>query len=311
MERHIAKIKVIFFAHHNTGYRVIEQVGEKNHIDIQKVYTHKDTAPEGVWFKSVYELCKRNKIPVAVPKNVNEHYDEIKKLSPDLIFTIGFKQIIGKSLIELPKFGCINLHGSLLPRYRGRCPVNWALINGEKYSGVTAHYIEKDVDVGDIVAQRKVKINHKDDIRTLSEKIYEIYPPIVLEVINNFGSGKINRKKQDETKASYFEKREPKDGKIDWNKRPLELYNFVRALTKPYPGAFSFLNKNRVNICKIRPFRGKEFSSTSKRGTIIKTENSGIFVKVKDGIVVLEKFDIKGNNIGKELLKVDMVFEND
>ena len=157
--------KIIFFAHHNTGFLSIKSLIDNQKIsNILKVYTHKDSAPEGVWYESVSDLCKKNNIVYSIPKNINNCYKEISKLSPDIIFSIGFKQIIKDSLLSIANCDLINFHGSLLPKYRGRAPLNWAIINGEKETGLTAHYIDKCIDTGDIVCQEKIEIKLEDDI---------------------------------------------------------------------------------------------------------------------------------------------------
>ena len=161
-------MKAIVLAYHNIGCAGIREL-LANGFDIQAVFTHPDDPKENQWFESVAELAAEKNLTVFAPENINHPLwiEQIKNLQPDIIFSFYYRNMVGPDLLAIPPAGCLNLHGSLLPRYRGRCPVNWALIHGESQTGVTLHYMTPKPDDGDIVGQKKVDINPEDTALTL------------------------------------------------------------------------------------------------------------------------------------------------
>ena len=191
---------------------------------------------------------------------------------------------IEKDVINWPKIAAINFHGSLLPKYRGRTPHVWAIINNEKMTGVTAHFINHKCDSGDVIKQVKIPISEESTGGDILNIFYEIYPKLVNNVIEMFIDNNVVRVEQNKNESSYFGKRTPKDGKIDWNWNKNRIRNWVRAQAFPYPGAFTFLNNYKIIIDKVEIL---EFKSKLKikNGTIIKL--NPVKIKVNDGIVKL------------------------
>ena len=239
-------MKTIVLAYHNigcTGIRALLKQG----FDIKAVFTHKDDPDENIWFDSVTELSAVSDIPVYAPEDINHPLwvERIRGMGPDILFSFYYRNMVGKEILEIPPAGCLNLHGSLLPRYRGRCPVNWVLINGEKESGVTLHYMTPRPDDGDIVGQLRVPIDEDDTALSLHEKLASAAGELLEHLLPRIQGNRAERIPQDPSAASYFGGRRPEDGEIDWRLSAAAVRNLVRAVTRPYPGAFSFLGNRK------------------------------------------------------------------
>lgn len=249
------------------------------------------------WYKGVDEIAIKYKLPLYKEKNINSHsfVEKAKQMSPDLIITVNFNQILKREIISVPSKGCINTHASLLPNiYRGRAPLNWAVINGEKETGVTVHYIDEKIDAGDIILQKKINIDFNDFIGDVLKKAEKIYPIIVNKAVDLIATGNVKPIPQDLSKGSYYGRRTPKDGQIKWDKTTLEIYNLKRAVSYPYPGAYTYLNANKLLIWKARILDGYGDIKEAKCGQIIDKTNEGFMVKTLDGLILLE--DIETNN---------------
>jgi methionyl-tRNA formyltransferase len=251
-------MRLIFMGYHNIGYVCLEALIEHCRAfgdEIVAVVTHGDDPRENIWFSSVRELAFKNNLPVYQPEDPNdpEFVAAMAKLQPDFLFSCYFRHMLKKPLLDLPRLGALNLHGSLLPRYRGRCPVNWVLIFGETETGVTLHYMVEKPDKGEIVAQRKVPITPEDTALTLFARMTAAAGELMKEIYPALRAGTAPRLQQDQRQASYFGGRGPQDGLIDWQKPSQEIYNLVRAVTHPYPGAFTTLKGRKLFIWWGRP----------------------------------------------------------
>lgn len=189
-------------------------------------------------------------VPVLEVRNVNDDHsvEWIRALRPDLILVIGWTQLLKTPLLSLPTVACLGFHASLLPSYRGRAPVNWAILRGETETGNTMIVLEPGADEGDIVAQRRIPILYEDDCRTVYEKVSATEIDMLREVLPLVREGRLPRRVQDSSEATIMPKRRPEDGRIDWNTPRRRLYDWVRALTHPYPGAFTDSASGRVWI---------------------------------------------------------------
>ena len=225
-------MKTIVLAYHNIGCRGIESL-LRNGFQVAAVFTHKDDPKENIWFDSVAELAATKNIPVFAPDDINHPLwvQRIKNMNPDIVFSFYYRKIVKPAILDIPSNGCLNLHGSLLPLYRGRCPVNWVLINGEKETGVTLHYMTPRPDDGDIVSQKRVAISDNDTAKTLYEKLTKTSTDLLDEILPQIKAGTAPRKPQDHLQATYFGGRRPKDGEIDWSMSSKEIRNLVRAVT--------------------------------------------------------------------------------
>lgn len=248
--------KVIVCAYHNVGYRCLEELLRQG-ADVRMVFTHEDSPTEEIWFQSVRELAERTGIP-CLTSDINEpaNVATVREITPDFIFSFYYRNMIRPEVLAIPRLGALNLHGSWLPRYRGRVPVNWSVINGETETGATLHHMVEKPDAGDIVDREKVPIAFTDTALDVFTKVTEAavtimarsYPLLVAEtaprIPMNLGEG------------SYFGGRRPADGLIDWSRPAVAIYNLVRGVTHPYPGAFTWLDGKKVVVWSAWPLDG-------------------------------------------------------
>jgi methionyl-tRNA formyltransferase len=288
-------MKIIVMGYHNIGYACLEKLLEMN-ANVAAVVTHADNPLEKIWFHSVRDLAFENCIPVYQPRNVNDPrmVGAVRHIAPDVIFSFYFRQIIGRELLCIPRVGAFNLHGSLLPRYRGRCPVNWALINGEKETGVTLHRMDIKPDRGAIVAQRAVKIDFTDTGRSLFDKMSKASAELIAEVIPLMQKGKFHETEQEHSKASYFGGRKPEDGLIDWAQGAVKIYNLVRAVTDPYPGAFTFYRGRKLFIWWAEPDEQDAPSRARPGQLLLPGGEKGLAVATGKGILTLKRVQWEG-----------------
>lgn len=235
------------------------------------------------------EAAGNAQIPVLRVKNVNEPeaLAWIRLKAPDLLLVVGWTQLLKADLLRVPKLACLGFHASLLPKSRGRAPVNWALINGETETGNTMIILEPEADSGDIVAQRTIPITEEDDCKTIYQKVGETEIEMLDEVLPIIRSGALPRRKQDDSQATVMPRRRPEDGLIDWNRATREIYNWVRALTDPYPGAFSFLNGDRVWIWTARTGGGPIDGQSRGPGEVIVDSDGWPWASTADGWIRL------------------------
>ncbi len=239
----------IVFAYHNVGVRCLS-VLLAHGVKVPLVVTHKDNPKETIWFDSVAELAALHGIPVITPDNPNapEVVEQIRALQPDFFFSFYYREMLKRELLDIPKRGALNMHGSLLPKYRGRVPVNWAIIYGETETGATLHYMTEKPDNGDIVAQQAVPILPNDTALQVFHKVTVAAELALHGVVPALLAGKAQAVKQDLSKGAYFGGRRPEDGVIDWSKSAQQIHNLVRAVAPPYPGAMTQLMGKPMRI---------------------------------------------------------------
>lgn len=241
--------KAVVFAYHNVGVRCLN-VLLAHGVEVKLVVTHRDNPKETIWFDSAAKLAALHDIPVIMPDNPNtqEAITQIRALQPDFFFSFYYREMLKRELLEIPKRGALNMHGSLLPKYRGRVPVNWAIIHGETETGATLHYMTEKPDNGDIVAQQAIPILPNDTALQVFQKV-TVAAEIALNVcLPDLLAGRAKAVKQDLSKGAYFGGRKAEDGVIDWSKSAQEVHNLVRAVAPPYPGAMTQLMGKPMRI---------------------------------------------------------------
>ncbi|WP_353242245.1 bifunctional UDP-4-amino-4-deoxy-L-arabinose formyltransferase/UDP-glucuronic acid oxidase ArnA [Providencia sp.] len=246
-------MKAIVFAYHDIGCVGLKAL-EKAGFDIQAVFTHTDDPNENHFYSSVARLSADMELPVFAPENVNHPLwiERIREMKPDVIFSFYYRDMLSEELLAIAPKGAFNLHGSLLPKYRGRAPINWALLNGESETGVTLHKMVAKADAGDIVAQEKVAITDTDTGLTLHAKVREAAEVLLDKTLPLIEAGSYKTVAQDESQATYFGRRTAEDGQIDWNRSAKEINCLIRAVTEPYPGAFTYLGARKMVIWRAR-----------------------------------------------------------
>ncbi|MCW8275065.1 bifunctional UDP-4-amino-4-deoxy-L-arabinose formyltransferase/UDP-glucuronic acid oxidase ArnA [Pseudomonas sp. PCH199] len=251
--------KAVVFAYHDIGCAGIESLLEAG-FEIAAVFTHADDPKENAFYGSVAQLCARHGIAVHAPEDANHPLwiERIAKLDPDYLFSFYYRNLLSEPLLATARKGAFNLHGSLLPRYRGRAPANWVLVNGETETGVTLHRMVKRADAGAIVAQQRVAIDRTDTALSLHGKLRVAAADLLRDTLPTLRQGKISETPQDESKATVFGRRTPADGKLVWNKPAEELFNLVRAVTQPYPGAFCAVGEHKLIVWSAEVAQGNE-----------------------------------------------------
>ena len=278
---------IALFAYSEVGSACLEYL-IRDGANVAVVYTHEDDPKEEIWFHSVKDLAQKNSIEVRTPSKIDEdEIDFLRQLRPELIFSFYYRAMIPKEVLEIPKLGAYNMHGSLLPKYRGRACVNWAVINGEKETGATLHVMTEFADRGDIVGQKSVPIALDDTAYDVFLKITDASKGILASCLPSLERGTAERFPQDESKATKFGRRRPEDGEIDWDKPASAIYNLVRALTHPFPGAFTIWDGKKVFIWKAIPDKGK-----SEPGKMI--SESPMLVGTGQGLLKILKLQTEG-----------------
>ncbi len=232
--------RILFFGYSEVGYECLSLLLERGD-DVVALITHEDNPHEKIWFKTPAVAAREKNIPVFTPESVNnpEWREKIAALAPELILSVYYRHMIGTKILALPRLGAWNMHGSLLPRYRGRAPINWAVLHGEPRIGMTLHRMVKSADAGAIVDQAGVDIGPRDTAEQAFRKVLPCARLVLARQIDALLAGTAREAPQDESQASYFGGRKPEDGRIDWKKSSREIFNLIRAVTDPYPGAFT------------------------------------------------------------------------
>lgn len=225
--------------------------------------------------------------------NTTENVNRVAALRPDLIIAIGWTRLLGPPLLRLPRLGAIGCHASLLPKYRGRAPVNWAIINGERETGNTLFFIDAGVDTGDIIDQRRIVIDDADDCATVYEKVATAGVQMLLEHMPALKLGRAPRTPQDARLATTMPRRRPEDGKIDWARDSRAVSNWVRALTHPYPGAFTHLDGRRLFVWRAS---GGSTRTDAPPGRLLESDDGLVEVATADGTIQLHSVQWAGDD---------------
>lgn len=241
--------RAVVFAYHDVGVRCLS-VLLAHGVDVACIVTHRDNPDEAIWFDSVAELASRHGIPAIAPDDPNDPavVAELAALAPDLLFSFYYRQMLGAPLLALASRGAFNMHGSLLPKYRGRVPVNWAIIHGERETGATLHRMLAKPDAGAILARQAVPILPDDTALDVFRKVTLAAELALDRVLPDLLAGRATEHDQDLSAGSYFGGRRPEDGRIDWTLPAERVHNLIRALAPPYPGAFSDLPQGRLRF---------------------------------------------------------------
>ena len=264
----------------NEGYKVIAVVTQP---DKPKGRGNKLAAPP------VKEFALKHDITVLQPSKIKtpEFVEQIRELSPDLLVTAAYGKIISKEMLDVPTLGCINVHGSLLPKYRGAAPIQWSIINGEKVTGITTMFTDVGLDTGDILLKRELEIGSDMTAGELHDAMSVLGAEVLKDTLIKLKSGTLVRMPQDDAMSSYAPIITKEVGLIDWNKTVQQVHNTVRG-TNPWPGAYTFLNESKMRIWKTCI---AEFDNNQKHcpGEIVRADDEGVLVKCSDGYIMVQE----------------------
>ena len=303
----------VLFAYQEMGHACLETLLTMG-VPVVALFTHRDDPHEEIWWHSCADLAARHRIPVFSPDRIDEQWtDRVIAMNPAIIYSFFYRNLLPRRLLDSARLGAYNVHGALLPKYRGRASVNWVLVNGETETGVTLHHMVARADAGDIVGQRAVKIDDADTALTLYRKLVPIGAELVREFHPLIAAGCAPRRAQDFSAGSYFGRRTPADGKIDWRWPARRIYNLVRAVTHPYPGAWCKLDERKLLVWQAKI--ASESGSVGEPGEVI-AENAGgaLEVAAGEGSVLLLRAQFEGGAehearipLGANLLKKSVV----
>lgn len=268
----------VVFAYSSVGVECLS-VLLRHGVNISLVYTHEDDPNEEHWFKSVKDLAKSHSLNVRTDE---PSFSVVEAAKPDVIFSFYYRAMIDMKILDLAPLGAFNMHGSLLPKYRGRACVNWAVLNGETQAGVTLHHMVARADAGNIVAQEAVPIGPDDTAQDVFNRIIPAAGRVLEGSLDAILAGNAEGTPQDESQATKFGRRRPADGLIDWTKSAREIHNLVRAVAKPFPGAFTEKDGHRVMI-----WRTKLISSPDEA-----TNTPAFIVRTHDGLLEILEWEI-------------------
>jgi len=243
----------VVFAYHDVGARCL-RVLLAHGIDVPLVVTHEDDPTEALWFERVADVADDHGIPWMAPQDANAGgvVARFRELAPDFVFSFYYRRMLSEQILAIPSRGALNMHGSLLPKYRGRAPVNWAVLHGERETGASLHYMAAKPDAGDLVAQMAVPILPEDTAREVFDKVTVAAECTLDRIMPSLVAGTAPRKPLDLTRGSYFGGRKPEDGRIDWSQDATRIHNLVRAVAPPYPGAFTDVAGHRMRVLRTR-----------------------------------------------------------
>ncbi|MCU0898407.1 MAG: formyltransferase [Burkholderiales bacterium] len=276
--------RAVVFAYHNVGVRCLA-VLLAHRIEIPLVVTHEDNPGENVWFESVASLARLHGIETAAPADPNDpaFVARLAALRPDFLFSFYYRQMLSPAVLATAARGAFNMHGSLLPKYRGRVPVNWAIVRGERETGATLHEMVEKPDAGRIVDQQAVPILPNDTAHDVFAKVTVAAELTLDRSVPRLVDGTATLLSQDLSRGSYFGGRKPADGRIDWHGDAWSVHNLVRAVAPPYPGAFAFVDGAELRV--LRTFWDGRGDTAGPRPALF-GESGALWLRCADGGVL-------------------------
>jgi methionyl-tRNA formyltransferase len=288
----LGKARCVVFAYHEVGYACMSEL-LKLGAPIAALFTHDDNPAEEIWWRPCRELARRHEIAVFMADSFDELWRaRIAAMQPSILYSFFYRSLLPEEVLKIAPLGSFNLHTSLLPKYRGRSPVNWMIVNGEREAGVTLHHMTARADAGDIVAQRAVEIAEDDTALTLYRKLVPLGAALIREYHPLIVAGLAPRKVQDLRAGSYYGRRRPEDGRIDWNWPARRIFNLVRGVTHPYPGAFGFIGGRKLTVWEARV--AQEKGKWAESGCIIRALGDAVEVAAGEGSLLILRGQLEG-----------------
>ncbi len=305
-------MRIVFMGTPEFAVPSLEKLYEK--YGIEAIFTKVDkpnTRGGKVKFTPVKEFAIKNNIDIYQPEKLRneETVELIKGLKPDLIVVVAYGKIIPNEIIEIPKYGIINVHSSILPKYRGAAPINAAIVAGEKETGVTVMYIAEELDAGNIIKIKTTPIYEEDNFLTLHDRLKIIGGEALVQAVDEIFKGTAESIEQNHREATFVKTFKKEDCKVEWDKTSEEIYDFVRGMT-PFPGVFTHINEKLLKIIEIK--KNLEVNSNAQVGEVIgSVKNQGFIIKTKDSSIILTKIKPEnkglisgGDSINSKLLKI-------
>ncbi|HTQ29817.1 MAG TPA: formyltransferase [Opitutaceae bacterium] len=289
----ISRPRIMYFAYSEVGCECLELLLERGD-NVVALFTHEDNPHEKIWFKTPGILAREKQIPIFTPEKVNtpEWIEKIAALQPELILSVYYRNMISERILALPRLGAFNMHGSLLPKYRGRAPINWAVLHGEPRIGMTLHRMVKQADAGAIVDQEGVDIGPRDTAVQAFRKVLPCARRVLARQIGALLAGTAKETPQDSSQATYFGGRTSEDGRIKWIQTSAQIFNLIRAVTDPYPGAFTDVGPARLMVWWAEPDSPAARGRQGRPGEILSLVP--LVVATGDGALELTRTEWRG-----------------
>lgn len=287
-------MNIVFMGTPEFAVPSLESLHERGH-NISMVITQKDRRKgrgKKMQFTPIKEKALELGLEVYQPDSINsiESMEKLKKISPDCVIVIAYGQILKKEILGIPKYGCINVHASLLPKYRGAAPINWAIINGEEKTGITIMEVDEGVDTGDMICSKEIPIKEIDDSESIHDKLSILGSELIIEALEGIEKGDFTKTPQEDELSSYASMLFKDTGKINWNDCGDKIKNLVRGL-KPWPSAYMIYGNDNMKIHKVEKIA--KFSNEDN-GTVVKVSDEGIFVNCEDSCIVIKELQFPG-----------------
>ena len=290
-------MKVVFLGNHTVGISSLEAIAET--CEIKGVIAHPPDIEDGVKYKSVYNYAFMRGWNVIRGKAKDlEVKNFISAAKPDLIWVTDYRYLLPVEIIRLPIRGVVNMHPSLLPKYRGRASINWAILKGETRIGLTAHFVDEGIDTGDIIEQKSFILSDDQDVGDALNMLYPLYRNITRNVLDYIRDGHPPRRQQDLTQGTCFPRRRPEDGQIDWSQPARTVRNLIRAVARPYPGAFTFHQQKKIIVWSSE--LGQQ-TMKAKPGEIIEGGSGSFTIQVGDGTLLINDLKEAETNLAPVL----------
>ncbi len=286
--------RIVFLGNHTLGVRVLGVI--RRLATLVGVVAHPEDPEDGVRYESVFSEARRLEVPtIRIQGKRPELEGFVRKCSPDLLWITDYRYLLPERILALAPRGAVNLHPSLLPKYRGRAVVNWAILRGETEFGLTAHFVDAGMDTGDIIAVRRFGLTQAEDVGDALDKLYPLYESVAAEVLTGFCHGNVPRRAQDHTQATEFPRRTPADGLIDWSAPAREVWNLIRAVAAPYPGAFCPWNQSRLRIWRASGIQLFSPGAVPAPGEVLDISADGqtMVVACRDAGLVIGRYEVE------------------
>ena len=284
-------LKVVFMGTPTFSVPILEKLIEETNVILVISQPDREKDRKGnVLPTPIKLLAQEHNIEVYQPARIKEEYQKIIDTSPDIIITCAYGQIIPEVILKCPKYGYINVHGSLLPKLRGGAPIHHAIINGDKYTGITIMYMDKKMDSGDIISQEKIEILEEDNLDTLYEKMSHLGANLLMKTLPSIISETNDRIKQDENQVTFGYNITKEEERLDFTNKSLDIHNRIRGLSST-PGAYCLLENKRLKVYKSSITNE---TSNKEPGTIIGIDKTGIAISTKDNVIKLTDIKLEG-----------------
>ena len=284
-------LKVVFMGTPTFSVPILEELITKTNVVLAVSQPDREKDRKGNLLATpIKALAQKNNIEVYQPSKIKEEYQKIIDKNPDIIITCAYGQIIPEALLKYPKYGCINVHGSLLPKLRGGAPIHHAIINGDKKTGITIMYMDKKMDAGDIISQQEIPILINDNLDSLYKKMSLLGRDLLMDTLPDIIAGTNQRIKQNQEEVTFGLNITKEEEKIDFNNSSIKIHNQIRGLSS-IPGAYCYLDDKRI---KVYASEITNIKSTNQYGTIEKMDKTGMYVSTLDNLLKITDIKLEG-----------------